>query len=292
MKTKLLLTFVAFITLTGLFAQVGINNSNPDASAALDIASTDKGLLIPRVSDHTTITTPATGLLVYDTTTDSFWYFNGTGWTELLATNTSGHLTMDGRLGIGTDSPSESIVVESDDAEINLNTIGSGSSDYSALDFKRAFEGLTNVKDGSHLGAVRFYGHDGSDYVLGARVQGQSTADAANGNMPTELIFETSSGGGSLSKRLYIKDDGTIGINESSPQAMLHITKDQDGKTGIRLDNTNQVNDRIHTALEFYDGSTVEALIGYNNFEDNLYISNNATANSVISSSVQETTLY
>lgn len=48
-------------------AQVGIGIANPDKSSALDVTSTNKGVLIPRISDLTTIPTPATGLLVYDT---------------------------------------------------------------------------------------------------------------------------------------------------------------------------------------------------------------------------------
>ena len=60
----------------GCFAQnVGINSSGalPDSSAGLDISSTNKGLLIPRVAltstlDVFTIPSPATSLLVYNNT--------------------------------------------------------------------------------------------------------------------------------------------------------------------------------------------------------------------------------
>lgn len=71
---------------TGLVAQsVGIGTETPDASALLDVASTDKGVLIPRITtaQREAITTPATGLLVYDTDSDSFWFQGTTGWTEL-----------------------------------------------------------------------------------------------------------------------------------------------------------------------------------------------------------------
>nr|MBP6681304.1 hypothetical protein [Saprospiraceae bacterium] len=57
---------------------VGINtdNSAPDASAILDVKSTDKGILVPRVTSvqRTGIASPAVGLLVFDTDTESFWY--------------------------------------------------------------------------------------------------------------------------------------------------------------------------------------------------------------------------
>lgn len=71
MKTKLL--FLTAITgfSVNLFSQVGINTTTPNPSSVLDIVSTNKGLLIPRVSltgntDVTTIPNPANGLLVYN----------------------------------------------------------------------------------------------------------------------------------------------------------------------------------------------------------------------------------
>jgi hypothetical protein len=66
------------------YAQAAIttNSSAPDPKAMLDIKSTDKGLLIPRMSTternaiklNTSSTTPQ-GLLVYDTDFGSFWRF-------------------------------------------------------------------------------------------------------------------------------------------------------------------------------------------------------------------------
>jgi hypothetical protein len=58
----------------------------PAASAMLDISSTTMGFLMPRMTtvQRTAIAAPATGLKVYDTTTGSFWYFNGTIWVQIL----------------------------------------------------------------------------------------------------------------------------------------------------------------------------------------------------------------
>jgi len=73
------------------------NVNPPDPSAMLDVQSSDKGLLIPRVeltstTDQTTIASPATSLLVYNTNTVSdvspnFYYWNGTAWVLLGSTN-------------------------------------------------------------------------------------------------------------------------------------------------------------------------------------------------------------
>ena len=50
-------------------AQTGIGTTTPNASAKLEIAATDKGLLIPRMTSaqRTAITSPANGLLVFQT---------------------------------------------------------------------------------------------------------------------------------------------------------------------------------------------------------------------------------
>ncbi len=69
---------------------IGINTdgSTPDASAMLDINATDRGLLIPRLTalQRIAISTPATGLLVYQTEVPTgFWYYTGTAWLRLAA---------------------------------------------------------------------------------------------------------------------------------------------------------------------------------------------------------------
>ena len=85
-KTFLLLFFF-LITLTGN-AQIGIGTTVPDATAILDITSTEKGILAPRMTtaQRTAITNPAQGLLVYDTDLKLFYYFSSpSGWLPLLS---------------------------------------------------------------------------------------------------------------------------------------------------------------------------------------------------------------
>ena len=67
---------------------VAINNTGnaPDASAILDLQSTNKGILAPRMTEtqKNAVSNPATGLLVYQTDgTSGFYYYSGTAWTEL-----------------------------------------------------------------------------------------------------------------------------------------------------------------------------------------------------------------
>ena len=104
------MALIGILLLTSSIAvaqNVGINNigSNPDPSAMLDVVSTDKGMLVPRMTtaQRTAIANPATGLLVYDNTTNAFWFFNGTAWTALTgsAGDNLGNHTASQNLALG-----------------------------------------------------------------------------------------------------------------------------------------------------------------------------------------------
>lgn len=77
---KIFSLFFASIIINSASAQLGIGTSTPNASAALDISDTTKGLLIPRMTmaNRLAITNPAQGLLVFQTDyTQGFWFFDG-----------------------------------------------------------------------------------------------------------------------------------------------------------------------------------------------------------------------
>ena len=73
-------------TVKGSSSIVGVNNSYPSLSAQLDVASTDKGLLIPRLTttQRDAISTPATGLLIWNTTDSTLQQYRGlSGWSAI-----------------------------------------------------------------------------------------------------------------------------------------------------------------------------------------------------------------
>ncbi|MBL0358625.1 MAG: hypothetical protein IPP72_17965 [Chitinophagaceae bacterium] len=89
---KIISVSVALVFTTKGFSQsVSINNNGAiaDSTAMVDISSTTKGLLIPRMTaqQKTYIASPASGLLVYQTDGDpGFYYYNGTSWFLLVTT--------------------------------------------------------------------------------------------------------------------------------------------------------------------------------------------------------------
>lgn len=89
---KQLFTLLAAVLLTAsTYAQVGIGTTNPDASSALDITSTTKGLLIPRMttSQRNSISSPGEGLVIYNTTVKCLEFYVGNGaWHNVCGENT------------------------------------------------------------------------------------------------------------------------------------------------------------------------------------------------------------
>lgn len=96
MKKQVLI--LAFLILGQIHAQTGIGTTTPHASAKLEVSATNKGFLPPRVAllsttDVATITTPATGLVVYNTNSagstpntvvPGYYYWDGTKWNGLV----------------------------------------------------------------------------------------------------------------------------------------------------------------------------------------------------------------
>lgn len=85
---KLIVLVIICISLSMAKAQsVAINTdgSLADGSALLDVKSISKGMLVPRMTtvQRTAIASPATSLLVFDTNTGTFWFYNGAVWVEL-----------------------------------------------------------------------------------------------------------------------------------------------------------------------------------------------------------------
>lgn len=64
---------------------IGVGTSTPNASALLDLTSTTRGLLIPRMitTQRNAISSPATGLEIFNTTTGQFEFYNGSAWVAV-----------------------------------------------------------------------------------------------------------------------------------------------------------------------------------------------------------------
>jgi microcystin-dependent protein len=88
MKARLLIFSTLFFLFTNTTkGQVGIGTTNPDNSSILDVESVEKGILIPRMTalERIGITSPAEGLMVYQTDdVKGFYFYDGTSWDRML----------------------------------------------------------------------------------------------------------------------------------------------------------------------------------------------------------------
>ena len=87
------------------FAQVGVGTTTP--AGALDVVSTNSGVLLPRVANIAAVTTPVNGMIIYDLSSNCFKGFENGAWTYCFSYNatatdvvsTTGRIWMDRNLG-------------------------------------------------------------------------------------------------------------------------------------------------------------------------------------------------
>ena len=206
-------------------AQVGIGTTAPATSSMLDVASTTKGFLMPRMTtaNRIAIASPAAGLQVYDTTTNSIWFFNGSTWLNggLNIYNSNGSLTGDRTVGYGGKNltfsgGSGSTFFTSNNAlpvQITgpLSTTANsmlriGGASGTAAVGQQALIGFNpNFVDGAYPVAI------GSEYVNGAANQGAA-----------DFVVKTSNGGGATT-RFVVQNSGNVGIGTTNPGAKLEV---------------------------------------------------------------------
>jgi hypothetical protein len=140
---KITSIIIACIIALTAFAQnnVGIGTASPAASAALDITSTTKGLLIPRMTsaERTAIVSPAKGLMVFDNNSSTYWFYNGSAWTEMTGGSSGGNFSLPYSGFVASASPA-----------LNISNTGDGKAitASSASSFTAAIEGTGNGTGG------------------------------------------------------------------------------------------------------------------------------------------------
>jgi hypothetical protein len=119
MKTTCFLLFytTCLMSYKSFSQSIGIGTAAPHPSAQLDVVSTSKGMLLPRMTlaQRNAIASPATGLLVYQTdNTPGFYYYNGASWIQFSTGSATNYWTLNGShitnnntgsVGIGINSP-------------------------------------------------------------------------------------------------------------------------------------------------------------------------------------------
>ena len=127
LNTKLIifLFFLIFYS-NNTFSQVGILTDTPHASSALEIESTDKGILIPRItltndlSSPSPISSPAIGLLIFNSGANQplgFYYWGGSSWVSTSFSTTNWNI-----YGNSSTSTQDNFLGTTDDQDFAIRT--------------------------------------------------------------------------------------------------------------------------------------------------------------------------
>ncbi len=230
---------------------VGINATGavPSVSAMLDISSSDKGLLVPRVdivnlTDNTSpVSSPANSLLVFSTNTTNkgyfYWSSADSKWIQLVdatsnadgdwyevgtlnsPNNINDNIFTNGNVGIGMVSPQNTLVVaknNSTNTSVTIDAFGTSSTDLNALlpgsDFGGVIQGGTN----GHL-VLGIRDNQASDGILIA---------SGGGNYSSDQTYDT--------PVLFAKADGRTGFGTVSPNTRIHAKGETFGLSSIYAD--------------------------------------------------------
>jgi len=165
-QTILILTLLCAATITQ--AQVGIGTASPDASSILDVTSTSKGFLPPRMTalQRNTISSPIAGLMIWCTdcgASGEIQIYNGADWVNFIG---------------GTRQLTSMVIIGSDiDGEAAGDLSGSSvslSSDGSTV----AIGASSNDGNGSNAGHVRIYKNiSGTWTQQGSDIDGEAAGD-------------------------------------------------------------------------------------------------------------------
>ncbi|MGB0402786.1 MAG: hypothetical protein ACPGEG_01730 [Salibacteraceae bacterium] len=286
MKKSLPIVLVVIACLCSMMgkSQVGLNNPNPDPSSILDLKSTDRGVLIPRMSTGERnamaigTPTPAEGLLVFDTTLDRIYFWDGTKWraantvvadstgvNEVLRIKTrmsvgsgytgsepaSNGLVVEGNTGIGTDSPGSDKLSVNGSTKLNGNTVINGSVDIT---------GATSI-----TGNTTVTGNITTTGTVSAAGYGLAGA-SANGPVPTGGIIMWSGAVNAIPTG-WALCDGTNGTPNLEDRFVLGsgttYAHNSSGGSATHGHTTNTAGDHNHALSSTSNGGNTGGITNY-----------------------------
>jgi len=260
---KLILIFALFTSWEALYSQTLVVTDDPayttgNSSSVLDVKSTAKGFLAPRMlqSERLAISTPAEGLLVYQTDgIDGFYYYNGSAWVIIAAGTTASQWITSGsdiyynggNVGIGTSTfdainPEKLVVDAGVTSSVNAIYAKGNINSYLQTNIQNFSDGdvastdiCATADNGTETTNYIDMGINGSGYVtdptnpleIGAAndcylLSSGNDFILSNNNVNKSIIFLTG-GTKTANERMWISPNGKIGIGTGIPSARLHI---------------------------------------------------------------------
>jgi hypothetical protein len=297
----LLATILACIFSLNGIAQVGVNTSSPGDGAILDIESSTKGLLIPRVNilDLATIApvvvavTGEESLLVYNTNSSTgkgFYYWDTAKWVK-LAQGASDDWTTTGNSGT---TPAGNFIGTTDDVgfafrTFNIERMRLTEEQYvDSNGVSWAYLGIGTQTPGEILDVLgdMDMGGDGDDWdgiseTIKMRAQSEAWFIGVLNDVEddSDFFIGKTDNADDAPFRLTSDDEYvSIGSDDDEPQDILHITQDQEATTTVRVDNTHS---RGFTSIELWDGSSMMSFFQHDNDRDELEIGHGSSSGEI-----------
>jgi hypothetical protein len=199
--------FIALLFIScHLKAQTGIGTTSPHPSAKLDITSTDKGFLPPRMTSaqRAAISNPTAGLMVYQTDGNSgLYYYGGSSWIYIINSSTNVLPVANGGTGVSTSTGSGNVVL-SNSPTLETPTISSGNTQYPSSIVINPTTNVTSKRAAiwmGNWGLLQDFNGDGT--------QNFSMTQNYSGTYPT---------------RFFIDTEGKVGIGNSVPTEKLEVS--------------------------------------------------------------------
>jgi hypothetical protein len=225
--------------------KIGANPTNISASAVLDIESTNKGVLFPRIAlsantDATTIASPATGLTVYNTATagtspnnvtPGYYYWNGTKWTK-----------------VATEAEASKWSYEAINARVKLNKLSNGTTDRAgATSFSITDDNVLQIGDMTNLASAAL-----SERGIIVRKTGNaSITSISDGGIYS--VFENQIYGGNVSGaatyNVFAKSRGSLASPAAVQNGDLIGVFDFRGYSGTGFGNSARIMTRVEGAV-------------------------------------------
>ncbi len=225
-KFQLTISILMLLISVETFSQnTGISDvtNTPAASAVLDVYSTTKGMLTPRLTQaqRTAISSPATGLLVYQTDgLTGFYYYNGSAWTILSAgavqwqSTANGIFYNSGFAGVGLPNPSSRLTVKD---TIEIRRVGGVAN----LLFSNT-SGTGDFRIGGDGGDVFWQGGGGRNLQMGSFWGMVLTGDR---QMGTPMAFTAGTGGTGVLVKAARDQSVPLAIQPNSGSQTANLTE-------------------------------------------------------------------
>ena len=273
--------FLILFCISALSAQVGIGTETPESSSMLDISSTTKGILVPRMtqSQKNSISSPAQGLLVFQTNgTIGFYSYDGSNWLHLIHGSSQGLY-----FGPGTGNGDNNLAVGT--------SMGTGTGKRNTAIGSRALESYSGTGFDNNT-AVGYYtlkkvttGQQNTG--LGAEVMFELTSGSQNTAIGAQTIINSTGSGNTAlgyragetlttgSNNILIGKNANVSSNSLSNATVIGANAIVDASNKIRLGDSNitlvETSGTVSASAFVGDGSGLTGIISSSSTPTFLY---------------------